>query len=81
MAEPDRQATTPPWTQPHTNSTTPETPATIGGGALPGFEFEFQLVNLDATTGMMTEGHRMAWDGITEESMALLLTLPDWFQA
>ena len=30
---------------------------------------------------MMGEGHRMAWDEMTQERTALLLTLPDWFQA
>ena len=81
VAEPDSHPTTPPRTQPHATSAIPETPATIGGGAPPGFEFEFQLENVDPTTGMMVEGHRMAWDEMTQESTALLLTLPDWFQA
>ena len=30
---------------------------------------------------MMTEGHGMTWDEMTEERITLLLTLPDWFQA
>ena len=81
MAEPDSHPTTLPRTQPLATSATPETPATVGGGAPPGFEFEFQLENVDPTTGMMGEGHRMAWDEITQERTALLLTLPDWFQA
>ena len=81
VAEPDSHPTTPPRTHPYATSATPETPATVGGGAPPGFEFECQLENLDTTTGMMTEGHGMTWDEMTEERITLLLTLPDWFQA
>ena len=73
MAEPDSHPTTPPRTQPLATSATAETPATIGGGGPPGFEFEFQLENVDPTTGMMVEGHRMAWDEMTQESTALYL--------
>ena len=80
VAEPDSHPITPPQSQPHATSATPETPATVGGGAPPGFEFEFQVEKVDGDTGMVVEERKMEWDEMTQKSLALLPSLPGWYQ-
>ena len=80
VTEPDSHPITLPRSQPHVTSATPETPATVGGGAPPGFEFEFQVEKVDADTGMVVEERKMEWDEITQKSLALLPSLPGWYQ-
>ena len=58
-AEPDSHLTTSPRSQPHTTSATPKIPANVGGGALPLFEFEFQVEKVDSKTGMVVEARNM----------------------
>ena len=80
VAEPDSHPTTPPRSQPHATSATTKTPATVGWGAPPGFEFEFHVEKVDAKTVMVVEEKKMEWDEMTQKSLALLLTLPGWYQ-
>ena len=80
VAEPDSYPSTPPRSQPHATSATPETPATVGRGAPPGFEFEFQVEKVDADIGMVVEETQMVWDEMTQKSLALLPSLPGWYQ-
>ena len=79
-AEPDSHPTTAPQTQLPAISAIPETPITVGGGALPGIQFEFQVEEVDARTCMVVEGRKIEWEEMGKESTALLLTLPGWFQ-
>ena len=80
VAEPDSHPTTPPRSQPHATSVTPETPATVGRGAPSGFGIEFQVEKVEGKTGMMVEERKMEWDEITKKGLALLQTLPGWFK-
>ena len=80
VAGPDGHPITRPRSQPHATSATPETPTTVGGGAPPGFEFEFQVEKVDADTGMVVEERKMEWNEMTQKSLALLPSLPGWYQ-
>ena len=80
MAETGSHPTTPPRSQPHAASATLETPATVGRHAVPRFEFDVQVEKVDAETGVIVEERKMEWDEMNQKSVALLLTLPGWYQ-
>ena len=80
VAKPDSHPTAPPRSQPHATSATTGSPVTVGGGAPPRFEFEFQVEKVDVKTGIMVEERQVECDEITQKSLGLLLTLPAWYQ-